>query len=230
MNQITSLPAVVAFDYDSIEPKSVPCLRASAVSIRARVAKTTQDIIDTGQELAAAKQHLDHGQFAAWVEAEVGIDHRTAQRYMAAARLADGKNDIVSHLPPTTVHRLASKSAPIEVVNEVISRASAGEIISDRAVADMIAEVKHEKREAERIENQNARRRRMPRRKREEEEKRRQEFEAEKGRGKEASRKAAQILHDRLNRDELAVVMDAIDALYGDIQGELQKLAAAGAA
>jgi len=133
----------VAFDYSVMDADLASNLRRQATRIRTRIGKATQDLIDIGRDLVAAKKHLiDHGDFITWVEAEVGIARRTAQAYMAIAKLADDKGEAIALLPPTTVHRLASKSAPPEVVSEVVAKAQSGDVLPDRMVSEMILEAK----------------------------------------------------------------------------------------
>lgn len=57
-----------------------------------------------GMLLIEAKRRLPHGQWLPWLEANVSVSDRQAQRYMAAAKgkpttVKAIKNDIVSHLP-----------------------------------------------------------------------------------------------------------------------------------
>jgi hypothetical protein len=120
-------PSASQFDYCGIAPSLVPDLRAQAKLIKNLIAKTTEGLIEVGRNLVAVKQHLNHGQFIDWVEIEVGIDKRTAQSYMAIARLAEAKGATVALLPPTTAHRLAAISAPVEVVDHILDRAVKGE-------------------------------------------------------------------------------------------------------
>jgi len=139
----------IAFDYSVIDADLASNLRRQATRIRTRIGKATQDLIDIGRDLLAAKKHLiDHGDFIRWVEAEVGIARRTAQAYMAIAKLADDKGAAVALLPPTTVHRLASKSAPPEVVSEVVAKAQSGDVLPDRTVSEMILEAKFQRKNA----------------------------------------------------------------------------------
>jgi hypothetical protein len=133
----------VAFDYSVLDADLASNLRRQARRIRTRIGKATQDLIDIGRDLVAAKKHLlDHGDFIKWVEAEVGIARRTAQAYMAIAKLADDKGEAIALFPPTTVHRLASKSAPPEIVSEVVAKAQSGDVLPDRMVSEMILEAK----------------------------------------------------------------------------------------
>jgi Protein of unknown function (DUF3102) len=147
----------VAFDYSVIDADLASNLRRQATRIRTRIGKATQDLIDIGRDLLAAKKHLiDHGDFIKWVEAEVGIARRTAQAYMAIAKLADDKGAAVALLPPTTVHRLASKSAPPEVVSEVVAKAESGDVLPDRTVSEMIHEAKFQRKKTAHYESNGA--------------------------------------------------------------------------
>jgi hypothetical protein len=132
-----------SFDYSAVDADTASDLRAQARRIRKRIGKATQDLIDIGRDLLAAKKNLlDHGDFIKWVESEVGIVRRTAQAYMALAKLADDNGAAIALLPPTTAHRLAAKSVPPEIVSEVVSKALSGEVLADRAVAEMISVAK----------------------------------------------------------------------------------------
>ncbi len=135
-----------SFDYSAFDADTASNLRAQASRIRKRIGKATQDLIDIGRDLLAAKKNLvDHGAFIQWVESEVGIVRRTAQAYMALAKLADDKGAAIALLPPTTAHRLAAKSAPPAIVSEVVAKALSGEVLPDRTVAEMISAAKSDK-------------------------------------------------------------------------------------
>jgi hypothetical protein len=149
-NVLTLIPG--PFDYSVLDVDIASNLREQANRIRTRIGKATQDLIDIGRDLLAAKKHLlDHGEFIKWVESEVGIARRTAQAYMAIAKLADDKGAAIALLPPTTVHRLAAKSAPPEVVSEVVAKARSGDVLPDRTVFEMISEAKAQKRQTEQV-------------------------------------------------------------------------------
>lgn len=140
--------AATQFDYNTVPASIRFDLQAQAKLIKKLIAKTTADLIDLGRHLIAAKQHIGHGLFIPWVEGEIGISGRTAQRYMAIAQLAEAKNDSVSLLPPTILHRLAAPSAPLEVVDYVIGQANDGVIVQDSVVARMIADARRSQTQA----------------------------------------------------------------------------------
>ena len=141
-------PAASQFDYGAIPPSLVPNLQAQAKLIKDMIAKTTEGLIEVGRNLIAVKQQLDHGQFIDWVEIEVGIVRRTAQSYMAIARLAEAKGATVALLRPTTAHRLAAMSAPVEVVDHVLDRAVNGEIVPDGEVDEMFKNARNQRKQA----------------------------------------------------------------------------------
>jgi hypothetical protein len=142
---VTTALAVIPdpFDYSAFDVDTASNLRAQANRIRRHIGKATQDLIDIGRDLLAAKKNLlDHGAFIKWVETEVGIVRRTAQAYMALAKLADNNGAAIALLPPTTAHRVAAKSAPPEIVSEVVAKAATGAVLPDRTVAEMILAAK----------------------------------------------------------------------------------------
>ena len=139
-----------SFDFNSIAPEAASKLREQAVLIKAKITKTTADIIDIGRDLLAAKKYLEHGQFLIWVEAEIGIATRTAQAYMAASRFAE-KYATVAYLPSAAVYRLAARSTPPVVVEKVIAKAVAGQVVTEKMVADMIATSKERRKEDRRL-------------------------------------------------------------------------------
>ncbi len=110
--------------------------------IRARIRRTVADIIDNGQDLAQVKAALDHGQFSEWIEREFSMSIRTAQRYMQAAKWAEGKNDIVSHLPPKTLYLLVAKSTPEEIKTDVLQSLEAGKKPDIRQIEERVRDAR----------------------------------------------------------------------------------------
>ena len=148
------MSVVENFDYLVLPPDTAEQLRKQAARIRGNI---TVSVIEIGRELLKAKELLDHGQFIAWVESEVGIMARSAQRYIGAAELCN-KNDTVSLLPPTTIYLLAAKSTPKEVVNEVIAKAAAGEILPRHVVSEKIDKAKRDSETKRKQDQRNKRR------------------------------------------------------------------------
>lgn len=97
-------------------------LTETAERIRMRVRRATADIIANGNDLIRVRTKLGHGNFLSWLDSELGMEPRTAQRWMSLAELAQDKNDIVSYLPPTIAYRLAAPSTPKAVVEKIVEK------------------------------------------------------------------------------------------------------------
>jgi len=91
--------------------------------LTARVTRLLQDqahgMFDIGTELLHAKTLLPHGEFSNWVETQLGIRIRTAQRFMSVARLAS-ESDTLTHFPAGVLYELAAPSTPKEIVERVL--------------------------------------------------------------------------------------------------------------
>src|SRR5262245_17816765 len=135
------LPQPESFDYSRLAPELVADLRQHAARIRERTRITTATIIEIGKELLAAKQHLAHGQFKDWINAECGCTVRTAQNYLRAAKLAEAKGETVSLLPPRIVYQLTAKSTPPELTDPVLNLAATGTVITPAVMKAGLMEI-----------------------------------------------------------------------------------------
>ena len=117
---------LLPFDYSALGEAAAD---AQAIVERFRT-RSRALILDTGRELLAVKDRLDHGLFMKWVASELGINPRTAQNYMMAATAFGDKSEIVSHLPPTTIYALSAPTVPSSFREEVVGRLEAGERLS----------------------------------------------------------------------------------------------------
>jgi hypothetical protein len=113
-----------------------------AERIRTRNRRTVQDILDTGRDLIAAKQELDHGAFGAWLDKEFGWEVRSAQRFMLAAKFAEGKSDTVSFLQPSTIYLLSAPSTPEQVCSEIIEQVRAKKPVHNSFIKMRIKETR----------------------------------------------------------------------------------------
>lgn len=98
MNELTEIKSDVAAEINRHHGLAV-----------ARAGEAIQHVIAAGKLLLEVKAALPHGQFGEWMEANLQVSARQAQRYMAAAQgkaipsralgNQDRKNDTVSYLP-----------------------------------------------------------------------------------------------------------------------------------
>jgi hypothetical protein len=140
------------FDYGPLDPLAAQMLRDRACRIRKMVNNHVAAVIEAGRDLLDVKEKLDYRQFGEWVQAECGFSLGTAENYMRAAKLVEGKISTVAilQLQPATIYRLAAKSTPPEIVDSVIDRSERGEVVSDKQVLAALNEVRHRRREADR--------------------------------------------------------------------------------
>jgi hypothetical protein len=151
-------PARATFAYEAVPTVTAAALRAQAGKIRNLIGSTTVAIIEAGNDLRAARQHLKGAQFRDWVEAECGFSLRTAQNYIAAAKYAEGKSATVALLNPGVVYKLAAKWVPPEIGDAAMQRAAKGDVVADRDVSAALGEAKFQKREVERQQKKSTRR------------------------------------------------------------------------
>jgi hypothetical protein len=226
---MTALATTETFDYSALPSETAEALRKQAARIRSRTKEATAAIIEIGRDLIAVQDHLEHGQFGAWVEAECGFTDRTARNYMRAAEFAEDKSEIVSVLEPSAVYMLAAKSTPSAAGDDVAQRLARGEILTAASVKNLVEVHKAEQRRAAKTEERNRRRRKdvseRTRRRREADQKRHEE---DRRRRKEAAKAAAEEIVG-LGKEVAAVLVriwNDHDIDKWDVMAEVGKIVA----
>jgi hypothetical protein len=133
------------FDYREMDEATAGEAKAAVGRYRARLKAY---VIDTGRDLLAVKKRTEHGVFLKWVEAEMGMNPRTAQRAMSTAEVLGAKSDTVSYLPPTSLYSLAASSTPSLVRDEIVRRLEAGEALTPKAIDSRLWEARAEAKRA----------------------------------------------------------------------------------
>ena len=119
---------IAPFNYSDLSATEAAELEAVTARIKARMARTVENIIEIGRDLALAKKRLGHGNFLAWIDAEFGMSDQTARNFMNVARRFS-KSKTVLDLPMTqaALYLLAAPSTDDEVVDAALAKAEAGE-------------------------------------------------------------------------------------------------------
>jgi Protein of unknown function (DUF3102) len=77
---------LILFDYASLDDDDRVFMQDKASETRGLLKRASEDIIQIGRNLIAAKDRLPKGQFIPWVKSELGISQPTAWRFMQVAK------------------------------------------------------------------------------------------------------------------------------------------------
>jgi hypothetical protein len=124
-----------------------PELAKHAAVIRTLGKRVTKDIIEIGRRLTEAKKLVGHDHWGDWLEKEFAWSEGTALNFMRVFKFAEerkNKNftdlDIADlNIAPSALYALVRKSAPEEMVDEIMARAGAGEAITNSLVQEILA-------------------------------------------------------------------------------------------
>ncbi|MFK5597954.1 hypothetical protein ACFZ8E_13190 [Methylobacterium sp. HMF5984] len=204
-------PVALGFDYEQLDDAAA--LDAKAVVDRYR-GRVKAYVIDTGRDLLGVKERLERGLFVQWVEAEMRMTARSAQYMMQAAVQLGHISEIVSHLPPTALYRLAASSTPAPVREEIVSRLEAGEAITPRQIDARLYQARKEAEQAKLTPEEKRRQAKAKRdataRDRRHAEKWRQAQDERMVRKTEATNALAEILAPRLDDESYAAVYELL--------------------
>jgi hypothetical protein len=112
-----------------------------ALEIKRLHKQTQENIIKIGQLLLEVKRKLAHGQFTEWTEQEFSWSTDTAQRFMNAAKLAEEKPQIAvfaNQIDTSALYLLCKPSTPKAIIEEVTTRAEAGERITHGTTKELL--------------------------------------------------------------------------------------------
>jgi hypothetical protein len=136
---MSSVPALVEFDYGSLSSEARIVVQQKTSEIRSLVKRSAQDAIEIGQKLLEVKNCLGHGGFLKWVYAEFGWSDRTAERYMLVAREFDNLANLDGQIAPSALYLLAAPSTPEEAKTEALQMAESGETVTHAKAKELIA-------------------------------------------------------------------------------------------
>ena len=199
----TPVQAATGFEYEQLDDAAAN--EAKAVVERYRDRQKAY-VIDTGRDLLAIKARLEHGLFLEWVQAEMGMTPRSAQRAMIAAEVLGDKSDTVSYLPPSVLYELSAPSTPEVVRAAVLRRIEAGEAVRPEKILHDVREGRDRVRQRTAVEKEEARRAALSQEERDEE-------DALRGRGEKRQAAVSRKLErERLEREEEERRKDAVAA------------------
>jgi hypothetical protein len=119
--------AGLAFDYAQVDEAYRATVQQAAVTIRARMRRTVEDMIEIGRQLNEVKALLPERQFERWMATEFEMSRRSAFEFRSIADRFAAQSAIIALISPTIVRRLAAPSVPDEAVRQVIAAARASD-------------------------------------------------------------------------------------------------------
>lgn len=114
------------FDYSGWDKNLAKECQQAADRIRRRLKRSSEDIIEIGQDLIRIKNKLDHGKWERWIEQEFGLTARTANKMIAVAKKFGDRSELNSALAfiqPVCLYELITQDTPPEAVEEVLKQA-----------------------------------------------------------------------------------------------------------
>lgn len=131
------------FNYESLTPEVRTDVQESTRRIHELERRTSESIIEIGQQLIRVKQRLPHGEFLPWLDAEFGWSQQTASNFMRVADVFGGdKLPNFSNFQPSALYALASNNVPQEVRDDFAAVAEAGNKVTHSDVKSAISEYK----------------------------------------------------------------------------------------
>jgi hypothetical protein len=127
------------FDYGEVPEANRDELNQLTAGIKNAIRQHFAAIVEIGESLLRAKEIAGHGNFLPWLAAEFRWSERAAQDYMAIAKHFQGKSASFADLNLSTARALIK--APVEVRDEIMARADAGEVIRKAEVKATLATV-----------------------------------------------------------------------------------------
>ncbi len=135
------------FDYGEVPEANRDELHQLTAGIKSATRRHLAVLAEIGERLLRAKEIAGHGNFLPWLAAEFSWSERTARMYMRVAEFFQGKTATFADLDLTTATALIK--APVEVRDEIMARADAGEVINKAEVkATLAARANHQPKSA----------------------------------------------------------------------------------
>lgn len=139
--QASAVYQQAGFDYEHLAPEVRTDVQESTRRIHELERRTSESIIEIGQQLIRVKQRLPHGEFLPWLASEFGWGQATAYNFIRVAEVfGDAKVTNFVSFQPSALYALASNNVPEEVREGFQQAADAGEKVTHAKVQEAIRE------------------------------------------------------------------------------------------
>ena len=131
------------FNYDQLDAETRIITQLRAGEIKTLMRATAENIMQVGEKLLEVQIKLGNGQFDAWLQAEFDWSRRTAYNFIGVYKQFRGRANFAQmDVATSALYLLAAPSTPDSAVDEVLSRAEAGERISHTEAKAIVTEHK----------------------------------------------------------------------------------------
>lgn len=131
------------FNYDQLDAETRIITQQRAGEIKTLMRATAENIMQVGEKLLEVQVKLGNGQFDAWLQAEFDWSRRTAYNFIGVHKQFRGRANFAQmDVATSALYLLAAPSTPESAVDEVLSRAEAGERISHTEAKAIVTEHK----------------------------------------------------------------------------------------
>lgn len=141
-------PVRPSFEYHILDDEARHFVQQKAHETHGLLKRTAEHILQIGQNLRAAKEHLPHGQFLLWIETEFGMSRWTARNFIRVADKLEDKWRKFHHLPISVLYELAAPSTSEGILTQIQD----GQI---PPTLEAVKEAKEAERQASEAEHQN---------------------------------------------------------------------------
>ena len=125
--------------YRDLAAEVVSDLQARAERVRVEIKRTSEGIVNIGQELLAARQALQQdGRFVAWLDLEFKMSRASAYRFINVAERFAGVSQI-ENIGPSVLYAIAAPSVSDQVVEATLDMSAAGEPVTTKTVEGLRA-------------------------------------------------------------------------------------------
>jgi len=142
-NVASNTPTQIGFDYTHLAPDVRAEVETATRRLHDLESRTSESIIEMGNQLITVKEKLGHGEFLVWLDLEFGWSDRIARHLMTVAdrfKLENFSN--LETISPSALYVLAADSTPEEVRIEFTELAKIGRAVRHKDVKEAVAKAK----------------------------------------------------------------------------------------
>ncbi len=122
------------FDYTQLAPDIRAEVETATRRLHDLERRTSESIIEMGNQLISVKAKIGHGNFLPWIDAEFRWSTSTATKMMQVAETFGDKNVTVTNLGAKVLYALAAPSTPEDVRIEFTELAKTGRAVQHKDV------------------------------------------------------------------------------------------------